>query len=242
MDCLVEKPFQRGMNELYGLPDRRLKRLSAGVARLEAGDRFGETLNAREAVLIFLWGSARVRGDNFDFGEVSGRESPFEGRPTAIYCPPGLFGAKAMSECGILVLRRECAKEYKGTPRLIESGEVVCNGEPGTDEMARCRIWTPGEEGSSLVVGETHYCPGAAPAALWETSDPHAGEAEAAAFLCVRPAEEKIGVEVAAAERSISESLDAADGGLILSPAGSMPVIDPRQSRTVAIWVRGASE
>ncbi|MFW5858216.1 MAG: 5-deoxy-glucuronate isomerase, partial [Planctomycetota bacterium] len=183
MSCLIQKSLQRGMTELYGLPDRRLAHLSFGVARLEPGDRFGETLNRREAVLVLLAGRAHVKGQGFDLGEIDAAAAP-DAAPTAIYCGPGLFTVKARTEAEVLVLRRECGPKYKNDSRLLDPAEIG-DATPG-DGAAACRrraLYRPTVDGSGLMAGATAFGPDAAPFCPWTPELTADGATEAALFF-----------------------------------------------------------
>lgn len=125
MTHLIDSQCQRGMNEVYSLPDRRLKELSFGIANLKKGDRFGETLNKREAVLVLLKGAVNLKGDGYNHGEITGRNSITDEKTTAIYCPPGLFASKAITDTQIAILRRWCDSKYKGEKSTVVMPEKI---------------------------------------------------------------------------------------------------------------------
>src|SRR4051794_41196228 len=59
------------------------------VHRLAAGEAASAETGEREACLVLVSGKARVEGDGESFGEIGGRMSPFEGKPSPVYLPAG---------------------------------------------------------------------------------------------------------------------------------------------------------
>ena len=59
------------------------------VHRLAAGEAASAATGEREACLVLVSGKARVEVDGESFGEIGGRMSPFEGKPSSVYVPAG---------------------------------------------------------------------------------------------------------------------------------------------------------
>src|SRR3954462_11291018 len=59
------------------------------VHRLAAGEAASAATGEREACLVLVAGKARVEVDGKSFGEIGGRMSPFEGKPSSVYVPAG---------------------------------------------------------------------------------------------------------------------------------------------------------
>jgi 5-deoxy-glucuronate isomerase len=92
--------------------------------RLIAGDTVGEETGEREVCIVFIAGRGRVWVSGVDFGEQGGRDSPFDGRPHALYVPANQeWSVTATGACEVAV----CSAPSKGTypVRLIGPDDVT---------------------------------------------------------------------------------------------------------------------
>ncbi len=152
MTCLIQCKSERGINEVYNLPDKRLKELSFGIVNLKEGDRFGETLNKREAVLIVLNGKISLKGDGYSHGLIDEKiykQGQYSG---AIYCPPGIFAIKAITDCKVAIFRRWCADKYKGKESALISPSQISSKE--FDKIITQTIFVNDDQESGFSVGE----------------------------------------------------------------------------------------
>jgi hypothetical protein len=153
LSTLIRCPLERGINDYYGLPDRRLQHLSFGIAHLQDGDRFGETLNKREGILVLLDGKVLLKGDKYDHGEVA-VDPPDQVPPTATYCPPGLFTMKAREPARVAIFRRECGTLSKKTDSQMISAVGATPSNTPANGIACHRVYENSESG--FTVGCTH--------------------------------------------------------------------------------------
>lgn len=242
MTCLIRRELQRGMTEYYGLPDRRLGSLSFGVASLAPGDRFGETLNRREGVLVLLNGRVHVKGQGFDLGELEAGAGEPDEPPVAIYCAPGLFTVKARSEAELLVLRRECGKKYKSTSRLLTNEDIRTHDTGEGDTLCRRRVfYRPTMEGSGLFAGSTHLQPGAGETTPFpEDLIPDKAGREGAGFFRLDGGQTASAhVEGAPACCNDREAVEATDRSAVIAPAGSSLTVSPNGSAVTVFWLMG---
>ena len=133
--------------------------------RLAAGDVVEEETGGREVCLVFVSGSGRVSAGGRELGEMGGRNSPFDGRPAAVYVPGGsrwrveasgalelaVCSAPALGEREVKVIAPEAMSQEvrgKGT-----NTRYVTNILPETDGVADSllvvEVITPGGHTSS---------------------------------------------------------------------------------------------
>lgn len=185
MPNLIRKPLTRGMTIISGIEDTTLGGLSMGLISLKKDDRFGETLNSREAIVVLLHGRAKIRGEGFDYGEVSARETVFDGAPVAFYCPPGMYSIKAKSNCALAVFRYELEKKNKGAaPMLIRPIQIEDSATgSGETRITRRTICDLSASVSGLRVGEAVFGPSASGLPTELLSQVSSGKSGALLFL-----------------------------------------------------------
>jgi 5-deoxy-D-glucuronate isomerase len=240
MSCLIREPLKRGMTDLYGLPDRRLQTLSTGAAVLTAEDRYGETLNRREGMVVFLHGAVRIRGEGFDYGEVQLRRDPLTEPPHALYCPPGLFAIKALTDSEFIILRRECGKEEKGgPPALVPPAESPVRTEGTGDAALACRLLRgPQTPGTDLVIGETQYAPAASGAPCLGPELAQGPEREGLLFFRMGTPEAVATVRLEGEE----EPVEARSNDVVIVPAGTPATVSANGAPVCCIWGFAAVE
>ncbi|MHC4887300.1 MAG: 5-deoxy-glucuronate isomerase [Planctomycetota bacterium] len=186
MPNLIRKPLTRGMTIISGIEESLLHGLSMGIISLKEGDRFGETLNCREAVLVLLHGSIKMRGEGFDHGEISARDTVFGGAPAAAYCPPGMYSIKARTDCSLAVFRYELDKKNKGAPPLLIQPQDLNETTSGEGEAAIRRRTLCDLSGSTsgLQIGETVIGPQASGAPMDFQTQVQSGTSSGLMLFC----------------------------------------------------------
>lgn len=239
MSSLIEATFDRGINELYGLPDRRVKTLAMGVAHLEPGDRFGETLNRREGVLVLLSGTAAIRGHGFDHGEVATCADCFSQVPVVLYCPPGLYAIKAKKACEVLVIRRDCAKDYQGLGAVVLDPTGFEEEELPQGAGRQRILHTPCDDGSALVVGQTVLAgSGSAVAPVPALATGEGADTEALLYVRLPDGSGSVTGELSGPEGVEEFTLTNRSG--VLVPAGHTIQLTA-QSPALCLWASGLS-
>ena len=90
---------------------------------MHPGERFERDTAGLEQCLVLLSGRASFEVDGRDYGTLGGRQTPFDGKPFALYAPPrSRVRIGAQTECELAV----CAAPASGrlAPRLIGPDDV----------------------------------------------------------------------------------------------------------------------
>jgi hypothetical protein len=223
------------MNEIYSLPDRRLKELSFGIANLKEGDRFGETLNKREAVLVLLSGSVSIKGEGYNHGKIEGCKSIAEENPVSIYCPPGLFASKAVSDSKIAIFRRWCEDKYKGEKPEVVSSETIKIQK--TDQFTKRTIFVNDNAGSGFTVGEAVADEKIeVKGSQLFSNDPAAGGSEALMYFFSEDGEPCASYSISGSEGDEKGSIN--NNQTLIVPEGSSVDLGLEKS-TCIIWIEG---
>lgn len=235
MTYLLNYSSERGMNEIYSLPDRRLKELSFGIANLKEGDRFGETLNKREAVLVLLSGSVNLKGDGYNHGKIEGSKSITQEDPVSIYCPPGLFASKAVSDTKIAIFRRWCEDKYKGEKPLVVSPEMIKVEK--SENLTRRTIFVNDNDSSGFTVGEavTEDKTNLKGSQLFK-NDPAEGGSEALAYFYNEKSDNCSKYSIKGSDGD--ESGIISNNQTLIVPEGSQLELEVEAS-TCIIWIEG---
>ena len=160
---------QSGYTAVVGPGDSGLRYLSFGLLALGDGERWERTFAGQETVLVILGGRCDVNGGGRRWEGVGERTNVFDGRPAAVYVPPGcevsLVGRGAV-EIAVCAAQAESgpdaaliAPEQVGVRKV---GDGACYREIH-DILTADSL--PAER---LLVGETYNPPG-----LWSSYPPH---------------------------------------------------------------------
>jgi 5-deoxy-glucuronate isomerase len=126
----------------------------------------------RELCLVVVEGTCTVRSEHGEWRNLGGRETPFSGRPDAVYLPPGsAFEVDGVAEIALCTApAREGAE-----PRVLrgEETEVETRGF-GAQERAVTPILMGDREADSLLVCEVLTPPG-----HWSSYPPHKHDRDA---------------------------------------------------------------
>jgi 5-deoxy-glucuronate isomerase len=197
------------------------------VFDLAAGDTFERSVAGRELCLVLLSGRASAGADGQDFGTIGLRRTPFEGKPFALYVPPGAsVRLTAVTACELAV----CSAPGKGglPPRLIRPDDV---GEElrgvGTNSRTVRNVLPASAPAEWLQVVEV-----LTPGGHWSSYPPHKHDAQ-------RPSETQLEEtyyhrlarpggfafqRVYTDDRSLDETMTVEDRDVVLVPRGYHPV------------------
>ena len=197
------------------------------VYDLRAGQRFERELPGREQCLVLLSGRLAARVAAADFGTLGARRSPFEGKPFALYVPPGARVALTAEErCELAVCSAPAHSQL--APRLITPAEVgeETRGQ-GTNTRYVRNILPAEAPAESLLVVEV-----LTPGGHWSSYPPHkhdsaqAGETqleETYYHRLARPggfAFQRVYTD----DRTLDETMTVEDRDVVLVPRGYHPV------------------
>lgn len=238
----MRKSLTRGLTDLYGLPDRRLKKLSIGLASLSTGDRFAETLNRREAVLVLLHGRIYLKGQGFDFGEIDAGQEAFEDSVSGAYCPPGLFAIKANSDCDVVIMRWEGPHDWKGGQARVIIPDKVREQASGGKEATVRFLHEPANRESAITVGITRFSASVSGAGLLPAaSSIAAGKAEGICLFRFESEDETAQVELSAFGDAPEEIIDVRHNDVIIIPAGTEAQVRASGLRFRTVWATCAT-
>jgi 5-deoxy-glucuronate isomerase len=138
------------------------------VFDMHPGGRLERDTAGLEQCLVLLSGRASFEVDGRDYGTLGGRQTPFDGRPFALYAPPrSRVRIGAQTECELAV----CAAPASGrfAPRLIGPDDV---GEEvrgtGTNTRYIRHLLPASAEAERLIVVEV-----VTPGGHWSSYPPH---------------------------------------------------------------------
>jgi len=200
------------------------------VIDLAPGESLERALEDREQCLLLLSGRAGVRVAGRDFGPIGARESPFAGKPFAVYVPPrAAVHLTAQTYCELAVGSAPAAGRY--APRVIRPEDVheEVRGA-GTNTRYVHDILPESAEAESLLVVEVRT-----PGGHWSSYPPHkhdtavGGESQLEEIYyhrLSRPggfAFQRVFTD----DRSLDETMAVEDRDLVLVPRGHHPVSAP---------------
>ncbi|HEX4618888.1 MAG TPA: 5-deoxy-glucuronate isomerase [Steroidobacteraceae bacterium] len=200
------------------------------VLDLAPGQTLARLLPEREQCLVLLSGRATARVEEMDFGAIGARESPFGGKPFALYVPPRTeVRLAAETHCELAVGSAPAAGRFR--PRLIRPDEVQEEVRgTGTNTRYVYDILPESTEAESLLVVEVRT-----PGGHWSSYPPHKhdsaerGESQLEEIYyhrLSRPggfAFQRVFTD----DRALDESMAVEDRDLVLVPRGHHPVSAP---------------
>lgn len=197
--------------------------LGAGQERFRDG-------GATELCLVLLAGIADVQVAGQSFTGVGGRRTPFEGKPFAVYVPPGMkVQVRAQTTCEIAI--GSAPAEGRFPPRLITPDNVheEVRGS-GTNRRTVYNILPETESAERLLLTEVRT-----PAGHWSSYPPHKhdtlGETETQLeetyYHRILPSTGFAFQRVWTDDRSLDETMAVEDRDVVLVPRGYHPVGAP---------------
>jgi len=183
----------------------------------------------RELCLVVVQGTCTVRSQFGEWRDLGGRESPFTGRPDAVYLPPGtVYEVEGHAEVALC-----SAPAQEGAEARVLSGEEVeveTRGF-GAQERTVTPILMGDREADSLLVCEVLTPPG-----HWSSYPPHKHDREALpeeSFLeetyyhRIDPPSGFALQRVYTGDGNLDETLAVRDGDVVLVPRGYHTVSAP---------------
>ena len=197
------------------------------VYDLAPGPTLARSLPGREQCLVLLSGRVAVRVGDQDFGTIGLRESPFEGKPFAVYAPPRVtVSVTAATACELAV--GSAPAEGRLAPRVIrpeEMGEEVRG--VGTNTRYIRNVLPASAPAECLQVVEV-----VTPGGHWSSYPPHkhdsdsAGETQLEETYYHRLARRGgfAFQRVYTDDRTLDETMTVEDRDVVLVPRGYHPV------------------
>jgi 5-deoxy-glucuronate isomerase len=197
------------------------------VFDLAAGGTLERSLSGREQCLVLLAGRAAVRVGGQDLGSIGLRRNPFEGKPFAVYVPPGAAVTVTAATAAELAV---CSAPAAGRlpPRVIRPEEVAEEVRGvGTNRRHVRNVLAATVPAECLQVVEV-----ITPGGHWSSYPPHkhdsdqAGESqleETYYHRLARPggfAFQRVYTE----DRALDETMTVEDRDVVLVPRGYHPV------------------
>lgn len=124
-----------------------------GILRLGEQPFFEANTGPHEAMLHLIEGSCSLFVNGDRFADINGRPNPFQGKPTAVYLPPGTsYAVEGRVEIAITYSKAI----QGGDPALIAPDSLTPN-QVGRDNWQRTvtMIAKPEFEAEELILGET---------------------------------------------------------------------------------------
>ena len=200
------------------------------VFDLAPGQTLARSLADREQCLVLLSGRATARAAKEDLGTIGARESPFTGKPFAVYVPPRTeVRLAAESYCELAVGSAPAAGRFR--PRVIRPEDIreEIRGA-GTNTRYVYDILPESAEAESLLVVEVRT-----PGGHWSSYPPHKHDSAAGGesqleeiyyHRLSRPggfAFQRVFTD----DRALDETMAVEDRDLVLVPRGHHPVSAP---------------
>ncbi len=200
------------------------------VFDLAPGQAWARVLATREQCLVLLSGRASVRVAGEDFGTIGARESPFTGKPFAVYVPPRAEAhLSALGHCELAVGSAPAQGRFRPRVILPEDVREEVRGT-GTNTRYVYDILPESAEAESLLVVEVRT-----PGGHWSSYPPHKHDSAAGGesqleeiyyHRLSRPggfAFQRVFTD----DRSLDETMAVEDRDLVLVPRGHHPVSAP---------------
>jgi 5-deoxy-glucuronate isomerase len=201
------------------------------VYRLADGQSVAQDTGGREACLVMVSGRASIAAGDQEFGVVGGRASPFAGAPHSIYVPArSRWSVTASGDCEVAV----CTAPAEGRlPARLIAPEQVGQETRGRGSNTRHvrNILPESEPAESLLVVEV-----ITPSGNWSSYPPHKHDRDALPaeslleetyYHRLDPPQGFALQRVYTDDRSLDETMAAADGDVVLVPRGYHPCAAP---------------
>lgn len=197
------------------------------VFKLAQGQRLERAGNDREHCLVILAGTCTVEAGPETFRTIGGRESPFQGKPTAVYIPRATAWAVIPeSDLELAVCSAPGGGDHK--TRLIRP-EDVATSTRGHDTNTRhvADILPETEPAHSLLVVEVvtpSGCWSSYPSHKHDTDNlPHESRLEETYYHRFDPPQGFGCQRVYTADRTLDETMTIENGDVVMVPKGYHP-------------------
>jgi 5-deoxy-glucuronate isomerase len=230
-----------GFSEIVKPGNAGLKRIGFGLLRLQAGETHTATAAAQETALVFLSGTAMLRGRGLAYEEIGRRNDVFSGKAASVYLPAGNdYTLQAKTDLEIAVCQAPSDRE--GMPRLILPEEVR-EVTLGKDNWKRTAYMIVDDHipAHYLFIGEAIVPPG-----NWASFPPHRHDKddlpeevdmeEVYFFRFDRPG--GFGIQkIYTDDRSIDETMTVGQNDTVLIPEGYHPVVSAPGYSMYYLWI-----
>jgi 5-deoxy-glucuronate isomerase len=163
------QPRQAGYLHIVGPEHPDLEHIGFGLLSLADGESWTNTFSGFESVLVILGGRCDIEADGRNWESIGDRADVFDGKPTAVYCPPGCT-CHITGRGGVMIAVCSAKADSGPDPTLISPDQIGLR-LVGTDNFER-RIHDivslDNLPARSLIVGETYNLPG-----MWSSYPPH---------------------------------------------------------------------
>ncbi|MBP1583687.1 MAG: 5-deoxy-glucuronate isomerase [Victivallales bacterium] len=124
----------QGYNNVFQVGEYDMALTRFGIVQLAQGTSWEANTGEYEAALVILGGKFAIRGDGFNFAEVGGRKSVFDGKPHTVYLPR----------------RTAC------TVTALTDVDFALNESPASRDTARPTVITP-EMTHGMTIGRDNF-------------------------------------------------------------------------------------
>jgi 5-deoxy-glucuronate isomerase len=230
-----------GFSRIAGPGDAGLKQIGFGLLTLQAGESWSLATDDQETALVFLTGAGSVRGKDFTFENIGGRQSVFSGKPTTIYLPasnPCTIEAATALEVAVC----QASSERQGPPCAIFP-EQVKEVSLGKDNWKRTAYMMVADDVPAhfLFIGEALVPPG-----NWASFPPHRHDKddlpyevdmEEVYYFRFDPPQ-GFGIQkIYTDSRSIDETITLRQHDTVLIPEGYHPVVSAPGYSMYYLWI-----
>jgi 5-deoxy-glucuronate isomerase len=173
--CFDRISTEPGLNALSTNPCSLLDFAKLSLAPEE---RFEGNTGGCEVLLVTLSGEATVKACGVGFGGIGGRSSVFDGKPHAVYLPPGCVYEVSVAESGVsfeaalpMALAEDGSAPFLIDPEDVRSSKRGVSNFSREDREILVEGQHPGRRVHRLIVGETFV-----PSGNWSVFPPHRHE------------------------------------------------------------------
>ena len=196
--------------------------------RLQKGRAAEEATGEREACLVFVSGKGEVEAGGKKLGAAGGRDSPFDGKPWAVYVPAGSHW-KVTATTDLELAVASAPATGRGAARIIQPEELSVEERGRGTNLRRVVNILPETDptAESLLVVEV-----ITPGGHWSSYPPHKHDRDALPeeslleetyYHRLKPAQGFAVQRIYTDDRSLDATLSVGDGDVTLVPRGYHP-------------------
>lgn len=169
MASLRGKPSQPGYSQLVAPDSSDMTYIEFGLLSLRGGGSWEHGFPGRECLLVLLGGKCDLAAGGKSWQTIGQRRDVFDGRPTAVYLPPGeSFRVTAPHQVEIAVCLARAEKGPEVTLIAPDQVGVRSVGRGSFQRSIHDIAVIGGLDCQRMLVGETYNPPG-----LWSSYPPH---------------------------------------------------------------------
>lgn len=208
------------------------KYTSFELYRLARGQTVARRNDGREVCVVVISGAARFSVDGTVLRETEIRESPFDGRPWALYAPLGsAWEISALADLELAVCAAPAGLARR--PFVIAPGDIATETRGAGNNIRHVVDLLPADQdvAERLLVVEAITPPGNSSSYPPHKHDqdnlPHESQLEEVYYYHIRPEQGFAFQRVYTDDRSLDISMSPGDSDVILVPMGYHPVTAP---------------